>query len=98
MPLPYPRRCGGGVSGQETCCVSRIKLLPYGSAECIDSEPAQVFVEIVEAGRQNEPLDPVSLGSVAQAGHCSISSPIGIACDIEPAQTGRKQSRREVVG
>src|SRR5262245_37029363 len=82
---PHTHRRGCVLRAQESRHVIRGKLDPQGRAKFVDTELAQVFVEIAQRRRQRERLDPGQLRPLGQGRDRDVSRWIAVARDIEAA-------------
>ena len=64
----------------------------------VDTERAQVFVEIAKPRRQFDRLDAGCFDALRERRHRRISGRVHIVSDVEPAQRQWQQCSSEVVG
>ena len=70
------RRCAGRLQRHEASDVLRDDLHPDGCPQRIDAERAEIFVEVAQAGRQRDRLDP-GLAALRSIRFATAPSPAG---------------------
>ena len=79
---------------QEAFNILRRDLRPYERPQIVEAEGDEILVEVAEAWRQRDRLDPGSCGACGQSRHGTIAGGIDVAGDVESPERVRKEDSR----